>query len=211
MNAVRQAFLDASTAATVLLDHPQIEARWDDAGASEGMTVGAIAGHLVQSGIEMLAVCLEAPEPERSSRLLAPGRYFSGQSRDLEHDDHRAIRDSANANSQIGPVETRRRASAAISALATELPAMSDDRQVLVLGRFTMMLDDLVITRLIEVLAHSDDLATSLGVLYEPPAAALSAALPCLLDVARRRHGDLAVLRTITRGGRASEQVFPVF
>jgi hypothetical protein len=211
MNEIRQAFLDASTAATVLLDHPELDARWDEAGANEGMTMGGIASHLVQSGIEMLVVCLDEPEPEPSGRLLAPSRYFSGQSLDLEHDDHRAIRDSASLHSQAGPAEFRRRAAIAVSALSTQLPAMRDDRQVLVLGRFNMMLDDVVITRLIELLAHSDDLATSLGVLYEPPAAALSAALPCLLDVARRRHGDLAVLRTITRGSRASEPVFPVF
>jgi Mycothiol maleylpyruvate isomerase N-terminal domain len=211
MNEVRQAFLDAATAASTLLDHPQVGTQWDDPGASEGMTVGGIAAHLVQSGIESLQNFLEAPEPQPSGRLLAPGRYFSGQSLDLEHDDHRSIRDSANAASQVGLDELRHRAATAISTLTTELTAASDDRLVLVLGRFTMTLDDLTITRLVELLAHSDDLASSLGINYDPPQQALTIVLACLTDVARRRHGDLAVLRTVARGGRVSEPVFPVF
>lgn len=211
MNEVRQAFVDAATAASTLLDHPQVDARWDDAGASEGMTVGGIATHLISSGIDSLQNFLEAPEPQPSGRLLAPGRYFSGQSLDLAHEDHRSIRDSANAASQVGLDELRHRAVTSISTLTTQLATESDDRLILVLGRFTMTLDDFTITRLVELLAHSDDLATSLNVIYEPPQEALTIVLACLTDVARRRHGDLAVLRTVARGGRASEPVFPVF
>lgn len=211
MNEVRQAFLDAAAVASTLLEDPQVDARWDDAGASEGMTVGGIATHLVSSGIESLQNFLEAPEPQPSGRLLAPGRYFSGQSLDLAHEDHRSIRDGANAGSQAGSDEIRHRALTAISILTTQLAAASDDRLILVLGRFTMTLDDFTITRLVELLAHSDDLATSLGQVYDPPPQALSIALTCLTDVARRRHGDLAVLRTVARGGRVSEPVFPVF
>ena len=33
----------------------------------------------------------------------------------------------------------------------------------------------------------------------------------CLTDVARRRHGDLAVLRTLARRERSIDGVFPVF
>ena len=176
-----------------------------------GLTVGGVATHLVQSGLESLVGFLEAPEPEPSGRLLAPGRFFSGQSLDLGHPDHLSIRDGANTGSQAGPDEMRRRAATAIAALASTLPGLSGDRLVLVLGRFTMTLDAVIITRLVELLAHSDDLASSLGVTYEPPPQALTVVLPCLTDVARRRHGDLAVLRAITRGGRAREPVFPVF
>ena len=211
MNEVRQAFLDSAAAAASLLEYPEVGARWDDAGASEGMTVGAIATHLIQSGIESLQNFLEAPEPEPSGRLLAPGRYFSGQSLDLTHQDHRSIRDSANTASQVGLEEVRRRAATSIATLTTQLAAESDDRLILVLGRFTMTLNDFTITRLVELLAHGDDLATSLGVMYEPPPQALTIVLACLTDVARRRHGDLAVLRTVARGARASDPVFPVF
>lgn len=211
MNEVRQAFLDAATAGSMLLDHPQLGALWDEPGASEGMTVGGIATHLVQSGMESLQNFLEAPAPQPSGRLLAPGRYFSGQSLDLEHEDHRTIRDSANTAAQVGLDEVRHRVVTVISTLTTRLAAESDDRLVLVLGRFTMTLNDLTVTRLVEVLAHSDDLATSLDVVYEPPPVALTIVLDCLTDVARRRHGDRAVLRTVARGGRVSQPVFPVF
>jgi hypothetical protein len=211
VNDVQQAFLDAAAAACELLDDPQLAPRWDEPGASAGLTVGGIATHLVQSGLESFVVFLEAPEPEPSGRLLAPARYFSGQSLDLEHPDHLAIRDGANAGSQVGPDAVRSRAAAAVSTLRTTLAGLPGDRLVLVLDRFTMTLDDLTVTRLVEVLAHSDDLASSLDVPYEPPAQALTFVLPCLTDVARRRHGDRAVLRALARADRLSGPVFPVF
>jgi hypothetical protein len=211
VNDVSQAFLDAASAATELLDNPQLDIRWAQPGASKGMTVGGIASHLVQSGFESLRVALEAPAPEPSGRLLAPGRYFSGQNLDLDHEEHRANRDRANEQSQTGPAEIRRRAAAATEDLTVRLAEMSGDRLVLVNGRFTMTLDGVTTTRLVELLAHSDDLATSLDVRYVPPPKALTIVLACLTDVARRRHGDLDVLRAVARGDRTDKQIFPVF
>ena len=66
-----------------------------------------------------------------------------------------------------------------------------------------MLLDDYLITRLLEVVVHTDDLAVSLGI--EPPdfpRPATAAVIDCLLEVARRRHGDIAVVRAFTRRER---------
>jgi hypothetical protein len=213
MNQVRQAFLDAAASAVELVDHPQVETHWDEPGASEGMTIGGIASHLIQSGIEMPRAYLDEaePEPEPSGRVLAPGRFFSGQSVDLENDAHRSIRDGANAEAKIGAIELRARAVAALAVLTDQLAGADDERLVLVLGRFTMTLDGLLTTRLVELLAHSDDLATSLELPYDPPAPAVTIVSSCLIDVARRRHGDRALLRALARGDRAPDPVFPVF
>jgi hypothetical protein len=211
MNEIRHSFLDAAAAAIELVQHPQVEVHWDAPGASEGMTVGGIASHLIQSGIEMLQACLDEPEPEPSDRVLAPGRFYSGQSVDLEHEAHRSIREAANTDAGIGAIKLRARAVTAMAALTNQLAGAGEERLVLVLGRFTMTLDGLITTRLVELLAHSDDLATSLDLPYDPPAQALTIVSACLIDVARRRHGDRTLLRALARGDRTREPVFPVF
>jgi mycothiol maleylpyruvate isomerase-like protein len=211
MNEVRRAFLDAATSAVELVHQSQVEAHWDDPGACEGMTVGGIASHLITSGIVMLQGCLDEPEPESSGRVLAPGRFYSGQSLDLDHEAHRSIRDGANADARIGAMAIRTRAVTAVAVLTDQLAVAGDERLVLVLGRFTMTLDGLITTRLVELLAHSDDLATSLDLTYDPPAHALTIVSSCLIDVARRRHGDRALLRALARGDRTHEPIFPVF
>jgi hypothetical protein len=213
MNEVRRAFVDAATSAVELVHQSQVEAHWDEPGACEGMTVGGIASHLINSGISMLQACLAEPEPEPepSGRVLTPGRFYSGQSLDLEHEAHRSIRDSANADARIGAIAVRAEALTALAVLTDQLAGAGDERLVLVLGRFTMTLDGLIITRLVELLAHSDDLATSLDLTYDPPAQALTIVSSCLIDVARRRHGDRALLRALARGDRPREPIFPVF
>ena len=211
MNEVRHAFLDAAASAVELVHHSQVEAHWDEPGACEGMTVGGIASHLIKSGISMLEACLDEPEPEPSGRVLTPGRFYSGQSLDLGHEAHRSIRDSANADARIGAIALRAEADTAVAVLTDQLAGAGDERLVLVLGRFTMTLDGLITTRLVELLAHSDDLATSLDLTYDPPAQALTIVSSCLIDVARRRHGDRALLRALARGDRAREPIFPVF
>ena len=211
MNEVRQAFVDAAASAVELVHHPEVEARWDDPGACEGMTVGGIASHLIKSGIGMLEASLAEPEPEPSGRVLAPGRFYSGQSVDLEHEAHRSIRDSANADARTGAAELRATAVKGLELLTEQVNSAADDRLVLVLGRFTMTLDGLITTRLVELLAHSDDLATSLDLPYDPPEQAITIVSSCLIDVARRRHGDRALLLALARGDRTHEPIFPVF
>jgi len=55
-----------------------------------------------------------------------------------------------------------------------------------------------------EIAVHSDDLAVSVGVPTPPlPAAVIDPVLALLTQVAVRRHGQTAVLRTLSRSERA--------
>ena len=64
------------------------------------------------------------------------------------------------------------------------------------------MLDEYLRTRLVELTVHIDDLAISVDVAPSVPAEAYAAAMDVLVAVGRRRHGDLAVLRALTRRER---------
>ena len=211
MNLTRTSYLDAAEVAAGLVNRPEVAERWTEPGTSRGMTVGAIAAHLVGSGLEMLVPYLDADEPP-GTRTLEPSRYFSGQILDLDHEGHQEIRAKAEEGSQRGAASLAADAAAAVSLLRVRLGEQPEGRRVLVLGKFDMTLDGFLITRLVELLAHSDDLASSARVeLPDLPRGAFDLVISCLTDVARRRHGDLAVLRTLARRERSTEGVFPVF
>jgi Mycothiol maleylpyruvate isomerase N-terminal domain len=211
VNRTRQAFLAMAAAAADLVDQPEVAERWDEPGASVGMTVGAVAAHLVGSGIEMPLRCLDGEEPP-GERALDPSRFFSGQTLDLDHEQHRQVRDRALEGADRGVEVWRAAARSSLRELARRLPDESEARRVVVLERFFMRFDDVLVTRIVELIAHSDDLAASVGVpTPEAPADAVDIFSSCLVNVARRRHGDLAVVRTLARGDRAPAGVFPVF
>jgi len=86
------------------------------------------------------------------------------------------------------------------------------ERGIEVFGDMCMPLDDYLVTRMVEAVVHSDDLAVSLGL--ETPSFApdvLDLVMVALLGIARERHGDLAALRTFARGERATADLLPVF
>ena len=72
-----------------------------------------------------------------------------------------------------------------------------------VYGDLVLILDDYLVTRLIELVVHGDDLAASLAVTPPPlNAPATGLVIATLVEVARIRHGDPAVLRALTRRER---------
>jgi hypothetical protein len=211
MNQTRTSFLEAAGVAVELLRRPEVADRWPEPGASEGMTVGAVAAHLVSSGIEMLVPLLEVEGPP-GTRVLEPSRYYSGQSLDLDHEGHHDVRERAQTGSRRGAAALAADAATAVAGLTLRLSEQPEGRRVLVLGAYDMTLDGFLVTRLVELLAHTDDLAASAGVATpDLPPGAVTLVVTCLTDVARRRHGDIAVLRTLARRERSTKGVFPVF
>jgi hypothetical protein len=104
------------------------------------------------------------------------------------------------------------RLDAARSELEGVLAEIPSSRKVKVYGDQIMNFDDYLLTRIVELLVHTDDLAVSVG--FEQPALpgpALSLALPYLLEVTRARSGDLAVLRAFSRRERDGVQALRVF
>lgn len=71
-------------------------------------------------------------------------------------------------------------------------------------------LDDYLLTRVVELLVHADDLAVSVGQEIDLPGDASSVAFGVFVDLARARSGDLAVLRAFTRKERGDPDVLRV-
>jgi hypothetical protein len=65
-------------------------------------------------------------------------------------------------------------------------------------------------TRVVELVIHGDDLASSVDIDWQPPFRAGALAIGMLVQIANEQHGAVEVLRVLARSERASSDVFPV-
>jgi uncharacterized protein (TIGR03083 family) len=209
MSTVRAAFLEAAGNAANLIDDGRVATNWERPSALEDMTVGAVAVHLA-SAVQIDAF-LDAPEPP-GSRALPPDRFFAGLATDLGDSIHRGVREGSLERAAIGPDALSSQLRADLDRLADRLTREPPDRRIRAILNLDMKLDGYLVTRVVELVVHSDDLAVSV----EADSPALSddlarLVIECLVGVARRRHGDLEVIRALTRHERGNKNVLKVF
>jgi uncharacterized protein (TIGR03083 family) len=205
---IRTLFLDMAAAVRPLLAGSEVAEWWDEPSALGEMTVGALAGHLTRA-VSTVAGYLESDPPTSDAPPLDAAGYFlsieglGGRDVDLDAPLHQAIRRRSEEAAAGGPAEVLGRWDATVQGLTARLPVEPADRMVAVLDGRPMRLDDYLVTRLVEMVVHADDLAVSLEIPSPPmPADATDAVIGMLVELARRRHGDVAVVRALTRRER---------
>ena len=212
VSPVREAFLDAAGAARTMLARPVLAARWDEPSALPQMNVGALAGHLARTTLVVIQY-LDEPQPS-GEPLATAAEYFlrNGVGPDLDSTANVAIRGRAANTAQRGANELLDAFDAAVAALRDRLEVEALDRAVRVASGVPMLLDEYLITRIVELVVHSDDLAYTLGISApEFTPMSMTYAIECLLEMTRLRHGDLAVVRAMTRRERDGTDVLRVF
>ena len=208
---VRVLVVEAVTQAAELIASPATAERWDQLSALEGMTVGALAAHLVRAAGATIAYLDRTPPDRRpDGDLLTAVTYFHAA---VDSPIHDQIKDVSAAESAIGHEATSLKCRQLAADLETRLAAEPAERLVTALGGRLLTLDDFCRTRLIEVLLHLDDLAVSTGQTRpttDPEGAAII--IDICVDIARDRNGDWGVLYALTRAERSGDTaVFPVF
>lgn len=211
-DGVRHAFLAAGAAAARLLRTDAVAAQWHTPSALEAWTVGGLAGHL---GRAVLTVprYLDADRPAPGSEPVDAAGYvlaaIDDDDLDVDSDRYTAIRSRGDEEAAPGPAHV---AATVEQALARLRPALGrgpgrlpESRLVAVLDGIPMTLDDYLSTRVVELVVHMDDLGVSVGQQPAVPAQSLAVATAVVVDVARRRRGDLVVLRTMARRERAPQ------
>jgi hypothetical protein len=202
---VRNLVVDACRRAAELIARPAVAEHWDERSSLEGMTVGALAAHLVRAAGATIAYL---DRPAGDGQLLDAVEYFHQA---LVAPIHQRIREVSAEEAAPGPGALAEKCAQVADRLADRLAGEPPDRTIAALEGRRLTLDDFCRTRLIEILVHVDDLAASIGAgPPDVPAEATGHVIDVLVGIARRRHGDWAVVRTLARGERAQPGVFPV-
>lgn len=207
-------FLEMGDKVGALLDNPHVEARWNDDSALAGMTIGALAAHLGRA-FTTAWLYLQADECAVDDETLDASSYFrlafDHPEEDID-DLNASIVQRAIDDAEPGAAAVRERHRTAVADLRTKLIGEAGERGIEVFGDMCMPLDDYLVTRMVEAVVHSDDLAASIGAELPPFAAdVMDLVMVALLGIARERHGDVAVIREFARAERATTNLLPVF
>jgi uncharacterized protein (TIGR03083 family) len=209
---VLKGFLTALAAARGVLASPEVARRWEGPSALAALTVRGLAGHLLRAPLALQSY-LDAPEPA-GEPIQAPA-YFPtvlAGATDLASPLNVLVRERGEQEARRGPAGVLAAWDEAATGLARRLADEPAGRKVAVFQGLVMRLDDYLVTRIVEVVVHADDLAVSVGVptpAWARPVADL--AIDHLVACARHRHGDLAVLRALSRRERDRAEALRVF
>ncbi|MFF3856431.1 maleylpyruvate isomerase N-terminal domain-containing protein [Micromonospora sp. NPDC002575] len=202
------AFLDTAEVVSGLLRSPVLTERWEQPSALAQFRVSGLAGHLARAVFNVERWLAEQP-PAGGTPIDAVAYFLSvtGPAPHLEDAVPRRIREVGEQEAAGGPVALAEEFDAARARLAAQLPTMPLDLPVGVFGR-VLPLDQCLLTRLVELVVHLDDLAVSLEVpTPSVPAKATDAVIACLTRIAVARHDFLPVMRTLARRERATDPI----
>jgi uncharacterized protein (TIGR03083 family) len=205
---VTDAYLSAAATVAGLLHSPALAAAWTSPSALAEFRVSGLAGHLAR-GVFTVERYLAAPVPAGGPTADAAAYFVAvAGDPDLSSAANHLIRERGEQDAGAGPDDLAGRYDAALGRLAAELPGLPPDRPVPMVAGHVLSLTDCLLTRLVELLVHADDLAVSVGV--EPPVFAGEPAdlvVSVLARAARGRHGTTPVLRALARRERATGPV----
>jgi len=211
--SVMDGYLGAAGQAVELLRQSEIAAAWERPSALAEMTVGGLAGHLafqifsVGSVLDELSA-EEQPSEEVPIALLEHFARAAWIDAPLDGEVNTGIRARGEKIGSEGARALEERADAALVEQRAKLAEQSGDRVVFLPRGWALTLDDFLITRLLELAVHMDDLAVSVGLAApELPDAAFDPVLVLLARLAGRRHGQAALLRALSRVERAPAAV----
>lgn len=207
--SLKNAYLETAAQSVTLLDAPEVAAWWDKPSALAEWTVGGLAGHLMYQIFSVTPV-LQEPEPEHEPISLMD-HYSRAVWIDapLDGEVNSGIRAKGEGISSEGVQPLRERARAALDGQRAGLAQLRGDHVVFMPQTgWALTLDDFLVTRMVELAVHMDDLAVSVGDrAAELPRAAFDPVIALLAGLAARRHGQAAVLRALTRAERAPSAI----
>lgn len=196
-----------------LLAHPDLARRWDEDSSLDGMTIGALAAHLVRAFTTTQLYLQADPVPveddvDASSYFV---HVFARTDEDIA-ELNANIAQRASDDAEPGVAALIERHGDVVRDLKLALIGEPAERGIEVFEDMAMQLDDYLVTRMVEAVVHSEDLSHSLGVdMPDFPADVMDLVMAALLGVARERHGEVAVLRAFARAERSLGSPLPVF
>ncbi len=209
MTDLRAAFLEAATSAEALIGDDLVADRWDQPSALPAWSVGGLAAHLAGQ-VYSTADIVEAPPTDQNPiPLVEHYARAAWVGAGLDDDVSVGIRAGGDRIAAHGQPEVLARMLAARERVVAGFAAAPAGLVILVPWQgWALTLDDYLVTRMMEIAVHSDDLAASVGIQAPPlPADVLDPVLALLTTLALRRHGQSAVLAALSRTERAPTSI----
>jgi hypothetical protein len=205
----REDFLATARSAAALLHEPAVAAAWTAPSALAELSVGGLAAHLAYQVLSVEQALTAPPPEEPTIPLLEHYARVRWLGAPLDDEFNVGIRQTGEEAAAEGPEAVAARVDTSIDALTGMLESAGDRAARIPLwGPWSLMVDDLLITRMMELAVHSDDLAVSVGVDTPAlPPSAVDQVVDLLSRLAVRRHGPTAVLRAFSRAERAPETI----
>jgi hypothetical protein len=205
VQTIRASYLAAADVAVRLLGDGAVALRWAAPSVLPGMPVSALAGHLARQVLWVERLLVPRPGAEPPISLLDHYARSAWAAAGPDDEANAGIRRDAAAEAAPGPAALAARAADTARRLGGVLAGEPPDRVVLVpWGPWPLTLDDLLVSRLLEIAVHDDDLALSVGLpTPELPGDVTDLVLALLSRLAARRHGATAVIRALSRAERA--------
>jgi hypothetical protein len=205
-------FLLAARTAAELIGRVEVMQRWNEPSALDQMTVGAVAAHLGSQVLSVHAVLTtgEGVSTESPVTLLEHYDRAGWVRAGVDDEDNLSIRDRAAASAEDGHGVLVDAVQHAFDDIRT---ALTSTMQLPPAVRmpwwdYSLSFGDFLLTRLMEVVVHADDLAVSVDV--DPPVfpeTVMGPVLAVLVGISMRRHGQAAVVRTLSRRERAPASI----
>jgi len=197
------AFVDGGHVALELLTRGEVEERWDRASVLDRMSVGMLACHLGRQLVraeEILSVPADDDPLAEADEHYRRAAWVTAS--DLDDPAHDRSLDEAEA--ALGMAAMLRRATSALDAVEGLLDRSAAAAVVAIPWQgWSLRRPDFLLTRIVELVTHTDDLARSIDVPTPSfPPGTYRPALHLLARLAAERHGQAALTSALTRSER---------
>jgi hypothetical protein len=208
-DAGRDGFLAAARIAADLACRPEVSERWAEESACTGMSVGGLACHLASQVTNTVLLVGAPPSTEAPIPLLEHYARAAWVHSGLDAEANVGIREGSDEDAAGGPDALHDLLDDQLGLLPGVLAAADPGAAVLIPWQgWSLRLPDWLVTREMEIMVHSDDLAASVGLpTPEFPEPVVTPVLALLTAVAARRHGQAALIRALSRPQRAPSSV----
>jgi Mycothiol maleylpyruvate isomerase N-terminal domain len=193
----------AAVVALDLIQRGEVREQWLMPSVLPKMSVGALACHLgrqVARAAELLPMATDVPPLECADAHYHRAAWVMSTSPDDPSND----RSTDDAEAALGAAALADRSAEALET-ARRLLAAGTARDVVLIPwqGWSLRRDDFLLTRMLEIVVHADDLAQSVGLRTpEFPAEVFAPVRDLLVRLAVERHGQSAVISALTRSER---------
>jgi Mycothiol maleylpyruvate isomerase N-terminal domain len=203
VNRLDAVFPIAATVALDLIERGEVRDQWLMPSALPKMSTGTLACHLgrqVVRAAEVLPVATDIPPLESVDAHYHRAAWVMSTSPDDPSND----RSTDEAEAALGAAALAGRSAGALATVRRLLAGGAASDVVLIPWQgWSLRRDDFLLTRMLEIVVHADDLALSAGIRTpEFPAEVFAPVSDLLVRLAVKRHGQSAVISTLTRSER---------